>query len=76
MDAILKVAEQIATQVGETAEMAVRLSPDSLLPVDKSHLSYYRYHGSLTTPGCHEAVIWTVAAHKLPISREQVNTLF
>jgi hypothetical protein len=33
---------------------------------------YYRYNGSLTTPGCFESVIWTVYYMKQTISRRQV----
>lgn len=34
---------------------------------------YYRYNGSLTTPGCFESVIWTVFHEKQYISRRQVQ---
>ena len=45
-----------------------------LLPFDRS--SFYRYSGSLTTPPCSEAVVWTVLMHPLPISSEQVHDLY
>ncbi|XP_060554275.1 carbonic anhydrase 14-like [Ruditapes philippinarum] len=34
---------------------------------------YYRYNGSLTTPGCFESVIWTVYYMKQTISRRQLH---
>ncbi|KAL6470077.1 hypothetical protein MHYP_G00211960 [Metynnis hypsauchen] len=34
--------------------------------------SYYRYAGSLTVPGCNEAIIWTVFQQSIPISRQQL----
>lgn len=42
-----------------------------LLP--KNLTSYFRYEGSLTTPGCGEAVVWTVFEASLPISLDQVE---
>lgn len=36
--------------------------------------NYYRYKGSLTTPGCTEAVIWTLFENPIPLSIEQVRT--
>lgn len=46
-------------------------SPKSFLPRDLA--GYYRYNGSLTTPGCNEAVIWTVFTETIPISKNQVS---
>lgn len=34
---------------------------------------YFRYNGSLTTPGCFESVIWTVFDQKQTISHRQVH---
>uniref|UniRef100_A0A8C6SPS1 Carbonic anhydrase IV c n=1 Tax=Neogobius melanostomus TaxID=47308 RepID=A0A8C6SPS1_9GOBI len=34
--------------------------------------SYYRYVGSMTTPGCEQSVAWTVFQKSLPISSRQV----
>uniref|UniRef100_A0A673LW75 Carbonic anhydrase n=1 Tax=Sinocyclocheilus rhinocerous TaxID=307959 RepID=A0A673LW75_9TELE len=39
-------------------------------------LNYYRYSGSLTTPGCDQAVVWTVFQQSLPISKNQVQRDF
>ena len=43
----------------------------TLLPQESSP-TYYRYHGSLTTPGCFQSVIWTVFETPIHISEEQV----
>jgi carbonic anhydrase len=39
--------------------------------VDRGH--YYTYPGSLTTPGCNEAVIWTVFPRIITINNDQVR---
>ncbi|XP_033755962.1 receptor-type tyrosine-protein phosphatase gamma-like [Pecten maximus] len=41
------------------------------LPEDTS--KYYRYNGSLTTPGCFESVIWTIFEEKQTISFRQLS---
>ncbi|XP_016420677.1 carbonic anhydrase 4-like [Sinocyclocheilus rhinocerous] len=38
-------------------------------------LNYYRYSGSLTTPGCDQAVVWTVFQQSLPISKNQLMSV-
>lgn len=45
----------------------------SLLPSALGLLRYYRYSGSLTTPGCEPAVLWTVFESTVPIGRAQVR---
>ncbi|KAH0505618.1 Carbonic anhydrase 15 [Microtus ochrogaster] len=44
----------------------------SLLPTALGLLRYYRYSGSLTTPGCQPAVLWTVFENPVPIGQAQV----
>ncbi|KAG5874604.1 hypothetical protein JTB14_018814 [Gonioctena quinquepunctata] len=40
----------------------------------RDHAGFFRYDGSLTTPGCEEGVVWTIFTHTMPISRKQVET--
>lgn len=45
---------------------------DSLIPKQKDLARYYRYEGSLTTPGCNEAVVWTLFEKPIPLSTAQL----
>ncbi|XP_013130265.1 carbonic anhydrase 14 isoform X3 [Oreochromis niloticus] len=45
----------------------------SLLPEDLGR--YYRYNGSLTTPPCHQSVIWTLFHERVQISVAQLLKL-
>jgi len=49
------------------------LSFRDLLPKDVS--KFYRYQGSLTTPGCNEQVVWTVFHHALPVPQQLLTHL-
>lgn len=44
-----------------------------ILPSLEKLSSYYRYSGSLTTPGCDEAIIWTVFQESFSVSQQQVE---
>ncbi|KAM5262819.1 carbonic anhydrase 15-like [Ctenodactylus gundi] len=44
----------------------------SLLPGSMGLSRYYRYSGSLTTPGCEPSVLWTVFEDPMPMGRAQV----
>ena len=37
---------------------------------------FYRYSGSLTTPGCFESVLWTMFEEPITMSYEQVSIIF
>lgn len=42
-----------------------------MLPEKKKLSAYFRYQGSLTTPGCDETVIWTVFEEPIKIHKDQ-----
>ncbi|KAA0185273.1 carbonic anhydrase alpha, 12-like, partial [Hyalella azteca] len=56
-----------------TAQVVNPYALASLLPDDVRR--FYRYDGSLTTPVCNEAVVWTVFAQPLHVSRAQLDKL-
>ncbi|XP_076666344.1 carbonic anhydrase 1 isoform X2 [Andrena cerasifolii] len=68
---VIKETEVVSNWLEEKSGMISQVVPYLFLP--NSH-TYYRYEGSLTTPGCQESVIWYIFAEKLPISEEQINT--
>jgi hypothetical protein len=47
-------------------------SPSLHLPANRNN--FFRYNGSLTTPECQEAVVWTVMGDQLSITQSQVST--
>ncbi|NWR84648.1 CAH4 anhydrase, partial [Furnarius figulus] len=56
---------------GQTAQIDP-LPLSSLLPPKEDLGRYYRYEGSLTTPDCHEGVIWTVFEKPVELSLAQL----
>ncbi|XP_066516147.1 carbonic anhydrase 4a [Hoplias malabaricus] len=49
------------------------LSLSTFILPEGNMTNYYRYDGSLTTPTCTEAVVWTVFENPIPLSREQLS---
>ncbi|KAF7705026.1 hypothetical protein HF521_020312 [Silurus meridionalis] len=60
------------SKAGDSVTITENLTMDSLLEgVDRT--KYYRYLGSLTTPPCNEAVVWTVFKDPIKVSHDLVN---
>lgn len=68
---ILDSAEPIKDDVGRSSLIKRSFSPLELLPKDRS--KYFRYEGSLTTPTCDEAVIWTILTDSIPFAISQIE---
>uniref|UniRef100_A0A674NWD1 Carbonic anhydrase n=1 Tax=Takifugu rubripes TaxID=31033 RepID=A0A674NWD1_TAKRU len=63
---------QNITNIGTSVNMAPGLTLDALLEgVDRT--KYYRYLGSLTTPDCNEAVVWTVFKDSIKVSKDLID---
>ncbi|NXC67666.1 CAH4 anhydrase, partial [Anhinga anhinga] len=58
---------------GKTLVLMEPLPLSSLLPPEEDLEKYYRYGGSLTTPDCHEGVIWTVFEKPVELSISQIS---
>lgn len=54
-----------------TVKKSISLS--DLLPEEEKLRHYFRYLGSLTTPGCEEKVVWTVFADPIQLHKDQVH---
>uniref|UniRef100_A0A915PEL0 Carbonic anhydrase n=1 Tax=Setaria digitata TaxID=48799 RepID=A0A915PEL0_9BILA len=61
----------LSIKMPETESMIPDFSANSLLPVRKEN--FYRYEGSLTTPGCDEAVVWTLMADPISATPSQMQ---
>ncbi|XP_058477214.1 carbonic anhydrase 4-like [Solea solea] len=60
------------TKKGNSSSMASGISLDDLLE-GVNRTKYYRYLGSLTTPSCNEAVVWTVFKEPIKVSRDLID---
>ncbi|XP_034034032.1 carbonic anhydrase 4 [Thalassophryne amazonica] len=70
MDAVISALGHVQNNGSTTVIPNFRLS--DLIPPAKDLHGYYRYVGSMTTPGCEQAVAWTVFHKTLPISSRQL----
>lgn len=57
---------------GDSVSIKPGISLDDLL-VGVDRTKYYRYLGSLTTPTCNEAVVWTVFKETIKVSKDLVS---
>ncbi|XP_005448368.1 carbonic anhydrase 4 [Oreochromis niloticus] len=60
------------TEKGQNVSIAAGFSLDDLL-VGVDRTKYYRYLGSLTTPACYEAVVWTVFKDPIKVSKDLID---
>ncbi|XP_026207749.1 carbonic anhydrase 4-like [Anabas testudineus] len=60
------------TNSGDSVAIAPGISLDDLL-VGVDRTKYYRYLGSLTTPSCNEAVVWTVFKDSIKVNKDLID---
>ncbi|KAI4881406.1 hypothetical protein NFI96_033658 [Prochilodus magdalenae] len=70
-DEFIKALSNVKNKNDNTTVSSISLS--NLILSEANMTKYYRYDGSLTTPHCTEAVIWTVFENPIPLSLEQLS---
>ncbi|XP_029030340.1 carbonic anhydrase IV c isoform X4 [Betta splendens] len=73
LDTVIAALGRVQNNGSSTVISSFRLR-DVVPPADSLH-GYYRYVGSMTTPGCEQAVAWTVFHRKLSISSRQLDAI-
>ncbi|XP_056297265.1 carbonic anhydrase 4b [Pseudoliparis swirei] len=69
-DPLLNALKYITQPTNSTTLKGVSL--EMLTLPEKNMTKYFRYHGSLTTPNCAEAVIWSLFENTVPLSSKQL----
>ncbi|TTG47526.1 Carbonic anhydrase 4 [Bagarius yarrelli] len=70
-DGFIQALAKVQTPNTNTTLSGISLS--NLITSEANMTKYYRYEGSLTTPSCTEAVVWTVFEIPIPLSKEQLS---
>lgn len=70
LEPMMTAMDKIATADMNTRVEMTPIPMASLLPKDTKN--FFRYQGSLTTPGCGEIVVWTVFKEPIGISARQL----
>ncbi|XP_072301704.1 carbonic anhydrase IV c [Eucyclogobius newberryi] len=73
LNSVIEALGRVQNNGSSTEVKNFRLS-DIVPPAPELH-SYYRYVGSMTTPGCEQAVAWTVFKKTLAISSRQLSAI-
>ncbi|XP_053702400.1 carbonic anhydrase 4-like isoform X4 [Synchiropus splendidus] len=73
LDTVITALGRVPNNGSSSVVPNFRLS--DIVPPSKELRGYYRYVGSMTTPGCEQAVAWTVFRRTLPISSRQLDAL-
>ncbi|KAM8834735.1 carbonic anhydrase 4-like isoform 4-T4 [Synchiropus picturatus] len=73
LDTVIAALGRVPNNGSSSVVPNFRLS--DIVPPSKELHGYYRYVGSMTTPGCEQAVAWTVFRRTLPISSRQLDAL-
>ena len=72
MDSFFVNVDRVIKQ-GTKAVLSEGVKLGQFLP--KNLDNFYRYNGSLTTPGCEEIVVWTIFRERIEISQHQMDVL-
>ncbi|XP_039987558.1 carbonic anhydrase 4b isoform X2 [Xiphias gladius] len=70
-DPLLNALKYIPQPTNSTTLRGVSLN--MFIPHQSNMTKYFRYDGSLTTPNCDEAVVWSLFENAIPLSRKQLT---
>ncbi|XP_036936994.1 carbonic anhydrase 4b [Acanthopagrus latus] len=70
-DPLINALKYITQPSNSTTLRGVSL--EMLIPHQENMTKYFRYSGSLTTPNCSEAVVWSLFENPIPLSRKQLT---
>ncbi|KAM3875108.1 carbonic anhydrase 4b [Diretmus argenteus] len=73
-DPLIEALKDIKQPTTNTTLSGVSL--EMLIPPQSNLTRYFRYLGSLTTPDCEEAVVWTMFENTIQLSRQQLAAFY
>ncbi|CAM5104572.1 unnamed protein product [Natator depressus] len=69
-ESLIAILNEVAVKGSQKNMLSLPL--ESLIPAKENLTRYYRYSGSLTTPNCYQAVVWTIFQEPIILSESQV----